>query len=508
MSKKKEKLLIKQKARDEKLQQLERDGKGIHVVYEPKKKKTSQPNRKCGQQTPEEEMAERQEKVENATIVYRQMLPDLLDKLSRIDDPRQPKKVKHKLTVLMAYGILSFVYQVGSRRQINKQMTKPILCENLSAMFPELESIPHADTLARLLERINVEEIQNCLVELLKDLIRRKKFRNYLRNNRYMIAVDGTQKFFKGYQWEPEALKRHVGGDARIPQFYVYVLDSVLVLDNGIVLPVISEILENKDWIEGESKQDCERKCFKRLAPKLYKIFGKGKVTLLGDGLYSCGPIIGICRKYQWDYMLVLKEDGNKGIWKEATGLMRLEPTNRLEVQWGDRKQEYQWANDIEYEYGPNSRYTEIVHVVICTETWVEKNERSTKKEEVMETRYAWISGKRLNKENVFNRCTKTGRYRWQIENNFLIEKHEDYFFEHCFSYKWQAMKGFHYLMKVGHFLNELALGSDLLVEYVKQYGIRGFIKKLFLAVSGARLDLDRIKDVVNSKYLWRLKPS
>ena len=56
-------------------------------------------------------------------------------------------------------------------------------------------------------------------------------------------------------------------------------------------------------------------------------------------------------------------------------------------------------------------------------------------KEESMGTRYAWILSKRLNRENVFSRCTKVERYRWKIENNFLIEKHEDCYFEHCFSY-------------------------------------------------------------------------
>ena len=70
-------------------------------------------------------------------------------------------------------------------------MTKSILWGNLGTIFPELESIPHADTLARLSEKIDVNEIQSCLVQLLKDLMRKKKFKGYLRNNKYLIAVDG-----------------------------------------------------------------------------------------------------------------------------------------------------------------------------------------------------------------------------------------------------------------------------------------------------------------------------
>jgi hypothetical protein len=436
------------------------------------------------------------------------MLPELLNKLSRIKDPRQPQKIEHKIKTLMAYGILLFVYQTGSRRDANKKMSKPIFWDNVKAMFPELESLPHADTLARLLERIDVEEIQNCLVELLQYLMRRKKFKNHLINKRYLIAVDGSQKFFRNYHWQPEVLGRHVGGEERIPQFYVYVLESVLVLDNGIVLPVITETLENNDWVEGQTKQDCESKAFRRLAEKLYKIFGKGKVTLIADGLYACGPVIKKCREYQWEYMITLKDGAIPDVWKEATGLMWLEPSDSLCVNWGDRQQDYLWANDIEYEYGTSLRYTEILHVVICYETWKENHSRSTGNVEEKMTRYAWISSKPLDSKNVFMRCTKMARYRWKIESNFLIEKHEGYNFEHCYSYNWQAMKGFHYLMKAGHFLNAMAVNSEIIIEYVNETGIRGFIAEITLALGGAPLNVNRISFIAKTKHLWRLKAS
>ena len=305
-----------------------------------------------------------------------------------------------------------FVHQIGSRRNANKDMSTPIFLENIRAVFPEFETIPHADTLARLLESIDVEEIQNSMVELLKVLIKNKKFKNLLINKKYLIAVDGSQKFFRSYQWQEETLKRTVGGDSKTPQYYVYTLDAVLVLDNGMVLPVLTEILENTDWVEGETKQDCERKAFKRLAPKLKRIFGKDNVILLGDGLYSCGPVIKICKSYNWDFMLVLKEDGSKELWKEATGLMRLEPADSLAMNWGERIQVYQWANDIEYEFGTKTREHVEVNVVICNESWKENHSKSSGQIEEFHTRYAWISSKKLTSKNVFQRCTKIGRYR------------------------------------------------------------------------------------------------
>ena len=500
------KKLEKQRLMDEKLAEKIKSGRVIRISYEERKKKKAQPNRKSQFSTEEAELANRQETVENATRVYKQILPILLKRLEKIKDPRQPLKIKHKITVLMIYGILMFVYQIGSRRNANKNMTTPIFLENIKAVFPEFETIPHSDTLARMLESIDVEEIQSSMVELLKTLIKNKKFKNLLTNKKYLIAVDGSQKFFRNYQWQEEALKRTVGGDSKIPQYYVYTLDAVLVLDNGMVLPVLTEILGNNDWIEGETKQDCERKAFERLAPKIKKIFGKGKVILLGDGLYACGPVIKICKNYNWDFMLVLKEDALKDLWKEANGLMKLEPTNSLATNWGERIQIYQWANEIEYEFGTKKREIVEVHVVICNESWKENHTRSNGKIEEFHTRYAWISSKKLTSKNVFRRCTKIGRYRWKIENNFLIEKHEGYNFEHCYSYNWQAMKGFHYLMKIGHFVNALLIHSEIISDYVDERGIQGFIKKLFEALTGAVLDTSKISCVRKAKHLWRIK--
>lgn len=64
--------------------------------------------------------------------------------------------------------------------------------------------------------------------ELLKDLIRKKKFQNYLIRKKYLIAIDGTQKFFRNYRWEDECLKRHVGGEEKSHNtMYMYWMQSL-----------------------------------------------------------------------------------------------------------------------------------------------------------------------------------------------------------------------------------------------------------------------------------------
>jgi len=144
-------------------------------------------------QSVEEEHEGRLEAVTEQMRIIKAQLPQLLRRLNQIPDPRNPKKMKHSLTLLMLYGILMFVFQLSSRRQVNREMTQPQFKENLHLIFPELDDLPHADTLFRLLSKIDVDQIEGSLIGLIKRLIEKKKFKRFLINNCYPIAIDGTQ---------------------------------------------------------------------------------------------------------------------------------------------------------------------------------------------------------------------------------------------------------------------------------------------------------------------------
>jgi hypothetical protein len=56
-----------------------------------------------------------------------------------------------------------------------------------------------------------------------------------------------------------------------------------------------------------------------------------------------------------------------------------------------------------------------------------------------------WLSSQRLDPYNVHERCNLGARQRWGIETSLLVEK--------C--------QGYHYLMRLAHLLNALALGHQ-----------------------------------------------
>ena len=120
-------------------------------------------NRKCGYVTAQEEIDDRYEVAAETLKVYSRYLPGILKDLSEMEDPRNPKKIKHKLSLLMLYGIFVFVFHMSSRRDSNSEMTT-VFIENMQKFFPALESLPHSCTLARLLEDIDVEHIEDVAV--------------------------------------------------------------------------------------------------------------------------------------------------------------------------------------------------------------------------------------------------------------------------------------------------------------------------------------------------------
>ena len=464
-------------------------------------------NRKSDLEDIAEEIGERETKIEAAMVAYRNMLPMVVARLQKIKDYRNPLKLKHKLSVLMAYGILMFVFRIGSRRECNRILTKPIFFKNLKMLFPEIESMPHADTLYRLLENIDVSQIENTLIELFRKFIRNKKFKNFLFNGRYLFAIDGTQKHVSDTQWDEKWLKKtfNKSTDKEKVKYSVYVLECVFVLDNGITLPLYSEFLDNEDYIEGENKQDSELKAFYRLAKRIKKDFPKLKISLTLDGIFANGQVIQMLRQYKWDFMIAFKRGSIPTLFDEAEELMHIEVednNNTVECEWGNQEQIIMWINDVEYICSDKKKKAVKVHVVKCIEKGF-KEERNTGEIKETVTKYVWISDKKLTSKNVLKRANFMGRYRWCIENNFLVLKTSAYGYEHFYAFSWNAMKGYHYLLNIGRFFNVIMIISEKAFDiWIENQSITSFISDIKELLAAQVVEEAVAKKVVKKRRL------
>ena len=453
----------------------------------------------------EHERDARNEAIAEKVRFIRSKLPALVKRLSKIEDPRNPKKIKHKLSVLMIYGILTFVFQMSSCREANREMTRPMFWENLKFFFPELETLPHHDTVKRLLSNIDVNQIADLHVELIRQMIRQKKFLRYLIDNCYPVAIDGTGKFTRDWLWDEECLERNIKKeDGCQSRYHVYVLEANLVFQGGMSIPLMSEFLSYSQGDTGNDKQDCELKAFYRLSSRLKKAFPALKIMVLLDGLYAKGPVVELCRKNKWQFMIVLKDDALPSVMSEFEALAGLEPDNFYKRTWGGRRQNFRWINDIDYRFGPNAKQRQILHVVECIEIWQEVEKESGHIVE-KSSRHVWLSSQPMSRGNLHERCNLGARSRWGIESGILVEKHHGYRYEHCFSYNWSAMKGYHYLMRLGHMLNVLVRYSERLVKIIAETGVQGLIRFIRDTIANPWLDHAWLRERLDKPYQIRL---
>lgn len=426
----------------------------------------------------------------------------------------------------MLYGLLMFVFQLTSRRQVNREMTPPQFKANLRLLFPEIDALPHADTVFRLLSTIDVDQIEATLVELIKRLIEKKKFNRYLINNCYPIAIDGTQKMPFNTLWCEQLLQRKIKksnnkdkgsnpladtGDVNTDveeqdcyQYYVYVLEANLSFQNGMVIPLLSEFLEYEHGDMENNKQDCEQRAFKRLAERLKTYFPRLPILLLLDGLYANGPIMAQCHENHWQFMIVLKDESLPTVWEEFDSLLKLMPKNSVCQPWGTRRQQFKWVNQIDYYYGANDGNKMTLHVVTCDEAWEAVDE--TGEIVTKDSHHAWISSRPLNRNNLHDRCNLGARHRWGIETCILVEKHQGYQYEHCFALNWDAMKGYHYLMRLAHVINTLARFSCALANSFRTMGVRGFIAFVYNTLTGPWLVPEEINARLCKPFQLRLE--
>lgn len=424
------------------------------------------PNRKSPYANREEEQADRQAAMEQQLSAWRPLLTPLLEKFSRIPDPRRPGSIRHKATVLMVFALFLFVFGYTSRREGNRELTRPIFWDLIQEVFPEVDSIPHLDTVNRFLESVDPAELEQILLQTVKRLLRSGRLVALLVEKHYVIAVDGTQKLSRNWIWAEQALHRHHGETA---SYSAYALEACLVGPQGVSLPVLTEFCENTPGEEEFVKQDNEFKACKRLLQRLHKAFPKMRMMVVGDGLYPNGPFMALCRQLKLDFMLVLPQNSLPTVWEEVEGLRKLDKDQTRRHTWGDRQQEFWWVNQIGYDFkeSAGSRRRIQLHVVGCTETWQGDGEQK-------ETHWAWVSSRMLTANNVVNRCNRAARRRWDIEEYILMEKHGGYQYEHAFSLDWTAMKNWHTMMHLGHLLNTLTLHVEALLEKVNVLGIRG----------------------------------
>lgn len=262
--------------------------------------------------------------------VIRRFFPDLIAALKEVHDPRHQSYITYGSHVLLMTRILSAIFYISSMRKTSEEFNSEEIIENIGFVCgeTELKELPYWETINDYLKRLDPDELQKVVCQIVGRLIRSRAFEDgRLRGKYWRIIIDGTQLKSSRKELDPKCLRRvhNKGKDDEYTEYYYYVMEAKLYLRENIQVSILTEFVENEETETG--KQDCERNAAYRMMERLKKEFPMMPVCMMGDSLYACEPFFRGCEERKWKYLIRYKKGSIPGVYAEYEAIRRIENT-------------------------------------------------------------------------------------------------------------------------------------------------------------------------------------
>jgi hypothetical protein len=346
--------------------------------------------------------------------------------------------------------ILMFLGRLGARRQIDWRLDTRASRLFAQTVFGAYR-LPPGGVINNLFIQLGVDAVEEKLLRLAEILIDRKVlYPARLLGTYYVMALDGTGIRCYTKRHCPHCLTKTVNGQTF---YYHNLLQLSIVTPEGLVIPLMTEFIENPEIPPGASeekiKQDCELKAFYRLAPRLAQRFPRLPIALAMDALYAVGPVFEICARYGWKFFIGHSDKQLTYVMQEFLALTAIELDNTL---WrtagkdGAIHQVFSWANGIEYEDSDKKLHT--LNVLQCREAKPGKDDI---------TKFRWLTPFEITQDNTAILANNGARLRWKTENEvFFVQKICGFALEHAYTLDDNAAKIFHILLQFAFILFQL----------------------------------------------------
>ena len=159
-----------------------------------------------------------------------------------------------------------------------------------------------------------------------------------------IVSVDGVEHFSSTKVHCPSCITRkHRNG---VDSYHHAGLAAVLVHPaQSEVFPLDFEPILRQD---GAQKNDCERKAAKRLGEELHECYQDLPILLVEDALYANAPHIEQITSYGWRYVLNVKPDSHKSLFKQFAGRRASGQVKELRLTDEQGVEHYfAWTNDL-----------------------------------------------------------------------------------------------------------------------------------------------------------------
>lgn len=393
-------------------------------------------------------------------FIVRHFFKNLTDWIEEMEDPRNESYITYRQSDYIYMGILKNICGVKSMHSMEEQFNASACIRTLGILSgnQEIEEMPHSDSLNNYLKKLSPQCLAELRKKMIKNLLRMKSFYgNRLLGKYWTVILDGTSMYyFKEKHCDNCLITTHTTKDGKKTKMYCHkVLEAKLVLSKKIVLSIDTEFIENEE--ENVQKQDCETNAAKRLLVRLKQDYPRLPICIQADNLYETQPMMELCHKNGFRYILTHKESRQKNIGQSYQLFIESGDAETV-TNIGAEKGRAAYVNHVEETVGSKNTAN------IFEYSYTEQQEDG----EIKTTKIQWITDIELMKNNLEEMISRA-RGRWKIENEgFNNQKNGIYDIEHLNSRNTTAMKNHYLLTQIADIIMQLYLAWNPMRKAIK----------------------------------------
>ncbi|KKL80221.1 hypothetical protein LCGC14_2006930 [marine sediment metagenome] len=355
--------------------------------------------------------------------VFRTLLSFLTSAFDGFPDVRTGQNTQYSMHDFGMAAFAVFFSQSPSFLAHQQLMQQTRSMNNGETLFG-IQKLPTDNQIRNLLDPVDPKHLHAVFGSVFEYLMQQKvveQFRSF--DDTLLVALDGTGYFYsESIHCTSCTVANH--RDGRISYAHSALMAAVVKPGCPQVIPLEPEFIVPQD---GHKKQDCERVAAKRWIDSVGPQYSPLGITLLGDDIYACQPMIEKVLSQDMNYIFTAKPRSHKYLYEELESLEKLEELKVVKLsQWTGKKHRhltYRYVNQVPLKDDEKSIEVNWVEITI------------TNDEGKVTFRTAFISSYFINEDNVAQ-LVEAGRCRWKIENeDFNNLKTKGYHFEHSFGH-------------------------------------------------------------------------
>jgi hypothetical protein len=368
--------------------------------------------------------------VEEQRLSFAVLLGYLHRLIETIPDPREPSNAKRYSLRDIVLGAFSVFYmQCPSFLDHQRHMQSRQGQNNAQRLFGLVE-IPTTNQIKNILDGIAVRHLVPIFIWVYQALQSQGTLKSYeVLDGQLLVGLDGTE-YFSSESIHCSQCSHRTHKTGLVSYHHSGILPVIVAPGQEHVISLMPEFLRPQD---GADKQDSETAAAKRWLTAYASLFPQGRITLLGDDLYSRQPMCQDCVDHHFNFIFVCLPTSHSALYEwlaylDANG----EVNSSQERYWTGREYErcqYRYVNGIPLRESPPALMVNWCEVTVLRESNGHQLYHN-----------AFVTLHPIDDGNVAEIVT-AARSRWKSENeNHNVLKTKGYHLEHNFGHGQQHL--------------------------------------------------------------------